>query len=101
MHLQGYWGEFMANAGNEPGAQRGDVIITLAQPVGGVKEVTVPSAAVTLAAEAGNLIGLQVVLPDRRHLFVAAAYLVGIIDAPPASDGPKAVRPARKAGSPD
>jgi len=82
MHLQGYWHVFMAEAGNAPGAQKGDVVLTLIKPVGGVEEVTVPSDAVTFAAEAGQLIGAQVMLPDGRHLFVTAANLAGVVDAP-------------------
>jgi hypothetical protein len=76
------WHEFMAAAGNAPGAQKGDVIVTLMDPVGGVGEVTVPSSDVTIAAEAGNLIGVQLKMPDGRRLFVSAANLAGMIDAP-------------------
>jgi hypothetical protein len=93
MHLQGYWGKFMNDAGNAPGAQQGDVIITLIKPVGGVEEVRVPSNEVTLAVEAGNFIGVQVTGFDGRHLFVSAANLAGIIDAPVDGDGEKT--PAR------
>jgi hypothetical protein len=93
MHLQGMWHGFMAAAGNAPGDQKGDVVVTLMQPVGGVSEVTVPSGSVTVAAEAGNLIGVQVMLPDGRHLFVSASNLAGMIDAP-AEDKP--ATPARR-----
>ena len=82
MHLQGMWHQFMAEAGNVPGAQKGDVIVTLMEPVGGIQEVTVPSDDVTVAAEAGNLIGVQLVMPDGRRLFVSAANLAGMVDAP-------------------
>jgi len=82
MHLQTYWHQFIAEQGNAPGAQQGDVVITLVQAVGGVSEVTVPSDDVTFAAEAGSLIGLQVRLTDGRRLFVNAGNLAGIIDAP-------------------
>ena len=91
MHLQGYWHEFMAAAGNAPGAQQGDVILTLTEPVGGVKEVTVPSDAVTLAVEAGQLIGVQVMMTDGRRLFASAANLAGMVDAPAAEEA----KPAR------
>jgi hypothetical protein len=94
MHLKGMWHEFMADAGNAPGAQKGDVVVTLLQPVGGVGEVTVPSDSVTIAAEMGNLIGVQVLLPDGRHLFVNSNNLAGMIDAPSAEDKPPARRPA-------
>jgi hypothetical protein len=82
MHLQGMWHNFMAQAGNAPGAQQGDVVVTLLQPVGGVSEVTVPSNDVTIAAEAGNLIGVQLLLDDGRRLYVNGSNLAGIIDAP-------------------
>jgi hypothetical protein len=96
MHLQGYWGKFMADAGNAPGAQQGDVIITLVKPVGGVEEVRVPSNEVTLAAEAGNLIGVQVTGYDGRHLFIAAGNLAGIIDAPAGDDEKDDAKPAHR-----
>lgn len=76
----------MNEAGNAPGAQNGDVVITLMEPVGGIKEVRVPSREVILAAEAGNLIGLQVIGHDGRRLFVSASNLAGIVDAPAEED---------------
>jgi hypothetical protein len=82
MQLQGMWHVFMADAGNAPGAQQGDVVVTMMAPVGGVQEVTVPSASVSVAAEAGNLIGVQVMMPDGRHLFIGPNNLAGMIDAP-------------------
>lgn len=82
MHLQGMWHEFMAAAGNMPGANKGDVVITLVQPVAGISELTVPSGSVSIAAEAGNLIGLQVMMPDGRRLFVNSGNLAGFVDAP-------------------
>jgi hypothetical protein len=82
MHLQGYWHVFMAEAGNKPGAQEGDVVVTLNKPVGGIEEIRVPSNLVTIAAEAGQLIGVQLMTADGRHLFVAAGNLAGIVDAP-------------------
>lgn len=97
MHLQGMWHEFMAAAGNAPGTQKGDVIVTLMEPVGGVQEVTVPSNDVILAAEAGNLIGVQLVTPDGRRLFISAANLAGMVDAP-AEGEHKAARASRQPG---
>jgi hypothetical protein len=97
MHLQGMWHGFMADAGNKPGAQKGDVIVTLMEPVGGVQEVTVPSNDVTIAAEVGNLIGVQLMLPDGRHLFIAAANLAGMVDAPSEDHEDKPARPSRAA----
>jgi len=95
MHLQGMWHVFMAEAGNVPGAQQGDVIVTLMEPVGGVQEVTVPSNDVSIAAEAGSLIGVQVMLPDGRHLFVSAANLAGMVDAPLKAGEKRAAQAAR------
>jgi hypothetical protein len=92
------WHEFMADAGNAPGQQQGDVIVTLMEPVGGVQEVTVPSGDVTVAAEAGNLIGVQLKTPDGRHLFISAANLAGMIDAPASEDKDKPARPPRQPG---
>jgi hypothetical protein len=103
MHLVSMWHGFMNDAGNKPGAQQGDVTITLFQPVGGVQEATVPSGAVNIAAEAGNLIGVQVMLPDGRHLFVQASNLAGIIDAPTdsAKPGGSRAKTAAAAKQPD
>jgi hypothetical protein len=86
MKLEGYWHNFMADAGNKPGAQQGDVLVTLIKPVGGIDEIRVPSAAVIIAAEAGQLIGVQLMTFDGRHLFVAAGNLAGIVDAPVGDD---------------
>jgi len=99
MHLTSMWHPFLADTGNAPGAQRGDVIITLAQPVGGVQEVTVPTGSVSVAAEAGNLIAVQLVLPDGRHLFVPAGNIAGIIDAPSEGNDGKPAGARRHAAS--
>lgn len=90
------WHEFSAQQGNVPGAQQGEVVVTLMQPVGGVSEVTLPSNDVSIAAEAGNLIGVQLLLGDGRRLFVSAANLAGIVDAPLGKD----VRAHRHEGEP-
>jgi hypothetical protein len=82
MHLQTMWHEFAAQQGNAPGAQQGDVVVTFTQPIGGETEVTLPSKDVSLAAEAGNLLGVQLTLPDGRRLFAMASSVVGIVDAP-------------------
>jgi hypothetical protein len=96
MRLETMWHGWMAEAGNAPGQNKGDVIVTLMEPVGGVQEVTVPSGDVAVAAEAGNLIGVQVMMPDRRRLFVSAANLAGMVDAPSGEDKP--ARPSRQPG---
>lgn len=93
MHLTSMWHPFLDDAGNAPGSQLGDVVITLALPVGGLQEVTVPSRSVQVAAEAGSLIAVQLVLPDGRHLFVPATNIAGIIDAP---TGEAEHKPARR-----
>lgn len=97
MQLQGMWHVFMAEAGNAPGANKGDVVVTLMEPVGGVQEITVPSGDVAIAAEAGNLIGVQVMLPDGRHLFIGANNLAGMIDAPVEAHEDKPARASRAA----
>lgn len=76
------WHGFAAEQGNAPGAQRGDVVVTLIQPVGGIGEVTVPSSEVAIAAEAGNVNGIQLTLPDGRRMFASWNNVAGIIDAP-------------------
>lgn len=86
MHLESFWHGFIEQAGNQPGAQQGDVTVTLLQPVGGIGEFTVPSDSVTIAAEAGNLIGLQTVVEGRR-IFVMATNVAGIVDALPEGAG--------------
>jgi hypothetical protein len=96
VHLQTMWHEFSAQQGNVPGAQQGEVVVTLMQPVGGVGEVTLPSNDVSIAAEAGNMIGVQLLLDDGRRLFVGAANLAGIVDAPLS----KGVRAHRREGEP-
>jgi hypothetical protein len=82
VHLTGYWGEMLADVGNKPGAQQGDVIVQLSVPVGGVESFTCSSDALTAAGEAGQLITLAVRLEDGRHLLVPWVNVAGIIDAP-------------------
>src|ERR1700733_11491086 len=82
MHLQTMWHEFAAQQGNAPGAQQGDVTVTFTQSVAGMEEVTLPSNDVSIAAEAGNIHGLQLVLEDGRRMFVMAGVVAGITDAP-------------------
>lgn len=95
------WHGFAADQGNEPGAQRGDVVVTFLQPVGGVGEVTVPSGDVAIAAEAGNVNGVQVRLPDGRRLFAGWANVAGIIDAPAHEEKPASSRAKTAAKQPD
>jgi hypothetical protein len=82
MHLQGFWHVFAAEQGNVPGPHMGDVTVTLLQPVGGIGEFTISSNDVSIAAEAGNLLGVQAVLDDGRKIFVMAGNVAGIVDAP-------------------
>jgi hypothetical protein len=80
-HLSASWVQFMADIGNRPGAQQGDVLIELLSPVAGVQSITCPSSAVTIAAEAGQMVGLLVFQHGRR-LFIPAANVGAVIDAP-------------------
>jgi hypothetical protein len=74
---------FIAAHGNQPGDNQGDVVVVLAAPVeGSITAYTVPSGAVTLAAESGNVSIVQVLLPDGRRLSLFPANVIGIIDAP-------------------
>lgn len=88
-HVNGFWTKFLAEAGNLPGDQQGDVTVHLNNPVEGMREVTCPSAGLTIAAEMGQLIGLQLKLADGRRLFVPAANVAGVIDTP-AEEKPQA-----------
>lgn len=102
VHLQTMWHEFNAEQGNAPGAQQGDVVVTLLQSVGDISEVIVPSGDVSIAAEAGSILGVQVKLPDGRRLFVMGNNVAGIIDAPPqkardAADDDAPSKPASRA----
>lgn len=83
VNMSSRWDQFLAMAGNEPGMDEGDVTVHLSAPVAGMSSFTCPSSSLTVAAEAGQLIGLSVVLEDGRHLFVAGANVAGIIDADP------------------
>jgi hypothetical protein len=81
MRLSTSWHQSLAEMGNAPGVDRGDVTIFLAEPVEHRKSWTVASGAVVVSAEAGNITGLEVTLPDGRRLFLLAANVLGIIDA--------------------
>ena len=97
MHLQQMWHQFMAEQGNEPGQHQGKVTITLLTPVGGIGELTVPSNEVSIAAEAGSLIGLLVSLPTgagKRRMFINGGNVAGIIDTAAAEEVPPEPEPA-------
>jgi hypothetical protein len=93
VNVNGFWTKFLTDAGNEPGANEGDVTIHLISPVEGVQQFNCPSREVTLAAEMGQFIGLQVQLPDGRRLFVPAVNVSGIIDTP--KDAPPQAKTGR------
>jgi hypothetical protein len=80
MHVSTQWAAHLAEMGNRPGKNRGDVTLVLIQPVENRAEWVVPSAAVTVAAEAGCLVGVQVELPDGRRAFFPGANVLAIID---------------------
>ena len=99
MLLQTMWHQFLGEQGNEPGTHKGKVTITLLTPVGGIGELTVPSAEVAIAAEAGSLIGLLVTLPTEngpRRLFVNGSNVAGIIDTAIEDDTPSAPKRPRR-----
>ena len=79
MKLTGFWHEFLAQMGNEPGAQQGDVTVHLVSPIEGASTVTGPSGALEAAAEAGSFIGLMFMVNGRR-LFIPAGNVAGIVD---------------------
>jgi len=82
MFLDSYWHKHLAEMGNAPGAQQGDVVIHLAAPIGGEHSFRVPSASVAAAAEGGSFLGLLMTLPDGRRMFVPAGSVPAVIDAP-------------------
>jgi hypothetical protein len=81
MKLSGRWDQELAQFGNAPGLNAGDVTIELGTPVEGHDAYTVDSDAVTFGAESGNVIGLTIELADKRHLFIPWSNVTGIIDA--------------------
>lgn len=84
-HLNSTWVQFLAQLGNEPGNQQGDVLIELAAPVEGQSSITCPTDTLNIAVEAGVLLALHVVLPDGRRVFIPAQNIAAIIDAPVAA----------------
>jgi hypothetical protein len=81
MQLNSYWHRHLAEMGNQPGEQQGDVTIYLTGAVAGKRSLTVPSASVSAAAENGSFIGLLVTLEGGRRLFVPAGSVVAVADA--------------------
>lgn len=96
MKLTGFWQNFIAEMGNEPGAQQGNVTIHFVDPVDGVGSITGPSGAVEVAAEVGSLIGIMVSV-DGRRMFIPATNIAGIVDTPKEEKTEK--RPSRSSGS--
>jgi hypothetical protein len=82
------WTGHVTAMGNMPGEHAGDVIIELvtAASVDGHRQLRVPSRSVTLAAEYGGFVGVQVTLPDGRRVFLPPTSVAAIIDAPPDGD---------------
>lgn len=89
VHILQHWTGLLHEAGNEPGAQAGEVVVELVSPVAGEPSYQLPSADLQLAVEAGSFIGAQAVLPDGRHIFIPAANIAGVIDAPSRSQRKK------------
>ena len=79
------WLEHMAQMGNVPGPHQGDVTVYLVPPLEfeGSSQLTVPSSSVTIAAEAGDTMLYQIILPDGRRLTLEPTSVVGIVDARP------------------
>ena len=82
MQLSGRWDLTLAEFGNRPDLNQGDVIIELGTPIDGMKSFTAASEKMTISAEGGQVLGLSVVLGDGRRLFVPWLNVTGIIDAP-------------------
>jgi hypothetical protein len=81
MKLSGRWDQELAQFGNLPGLNAGDVTIELGVAVEGKNAYTVDSDDVTFGAESGNVIGLSLKLADKRHLFIPWSNVTGIVDA--------------------
>lgn len=90
MQLSSRWDEVLAEMGNKPDLNQGDVVIDLIAPAGGMKSVTAASENMIIGAEAGAVVGLFVKLPDGRRLFIPGVNIAGIIDAPKTEPEPEA-----------
>ena len=82
MRVIGHWDQELAQFGNKPGLDEGDVIVELAVPVDGMKSVRCATSDLQVGAEGGQVIGVFPRLPDGRHLFIPWLNVIGIIDAP-------------------
>jgi hypothetical protein len=95
MQVTNRWDQVLAEMGNKPDLNQGDVIIELVAPAGAMKSVTAASEQLIIGAEAGAVVGLFVHLADGRRLFIPGANIAGIIDAP--KEEPTPDKPARQA----
>ncbi len=98
MKLNVFWHDFLAEMGNEPGAQQGNVTIHFVNPVDGAAGMTGPSGAVEVAAEAGSVIGVMVLAAGRR-MFVPVSKIAGIVDTPKDDKSEKADKPSHARSS--
>jgi len=80
VHVATAWSGHAAAMGSQPGDNQGDVIVYLT--CGPELVIRLPSDAVTIAAEAGSVIGVQAVLPDGRRAFWPASSVAAVLDAP-------------------
>lgn len=80
-HVATNWTDHIAQLGNRPGKHAGDVTVYLVQPVEGSRAWTVPSDTVTVAAEQGCLVGIQLTLADGRRAFAPGSNVLAIVDA--------------------
>lgn len=78
MNISSNYASLLADLGNEPGLQQGDVLVRL----GDGRSERVPSADVTFLVEAGNLLGIHARLRDDRKVFWPASSVLAIEDAP-------------------
>jgi hypothetical protein len=82
MRIIGHWDQVLAQFGNQPGLDEGEVLIELAQPIGGAESLRVPIGELDAAAEAGAVVGLFTRTSDGRRLFIPWSNVTGISDAP-------------------
>jgi hypothetical protein len=82
MQVRGRWDEVLAEFGNTPELNQGDVVIELVEPIDGLRSVIAASEQLIIAAEAGMVLGVICRLMDKRRLLIPWGNVAGIIDAP-------------------
>ena len=82
MQVSSRWDQVLAEMGNKPDLNQGDVVIELDKAVAGQQSITAASEDMIIGAEAGQVVGLFVTLEDGRRLFIPGINVTAIVDAP-------------------